>query len=59
MKITKEQILRVNQVIASLPIAYLGQAQENQMMGKYFLAVLQKRYFFLMTKKFTWLAMHQ
>jgi len=28
MKITKEQILRVNQVIASLPIAYLSQAQE-------------------------------
>jgi len=28
MKIKKEQILRVNQVIASLPIAYLGQAQE-------------------------------
>ena len=28
MKITKEQILRVNQVIASLPIAYLAQAQE-------------------------------
>jgi len=28
MKITKEQILRVNQIIASLPIAYLSQAQE-------------------------------
>ena len=28
MKITKEQILRVNQVIASLPIVYLAQAQE-------------------------------
>ena len=28
MKITKEQILRVNQVIASLHIAYLAQAQE-------------------------------
>ncbi|MFT6128061.1 MAG: hypothetical protein ACJA2M_002299 [Polaribacter sp.] len=28
MKITEDQIQRVNQVINSLPIAYLGQAQE-------------------------------
>tara|TARA_R100000426_G_scaffold67175_1_gene46805 strand:- start:241 stop:384 length:144 start_codon:yes stop_codon:yes gene_type:complete len=28
MKITEDQIKRVNQVIASLPIAYLAQAQE-------------------------------
>tara|TARA_R110000787_G_scaffold1677_1_gene7155 strand:- start:124 stop:264 length:141 start_codon:yes stop_codon:yes gene_type:complete len=28
MKITEEQILKVNQVINSLPIAYLSQAQE-------------------------------
>ena len=28
MKITEEQIQKVNQVINSLPIAYLGQAQE-------------------------------
>ena len=28
MKITNEQIQKVNQVINSLPIAYLGQAQE-------------------------------
>jgi hypothetical protein len=28
MKITEDQIQRVNQIINSLPIAYLGQAQE-------------------------------
>tara|TARA_R110000764_G_scaffold6916_1_gene25370 strand:+ start:51 stop:191 length:141 start_codon:yes stop_codon:yes gene_type:complete len=28
MKITDEQIQKINQVINSLPIAYLGQAQE-------------------------------
>jgi len=28
MKITEDQIQRVNQVISSLPIAYLQQAQE-------------------------------
>tara|TARA_R110000822_G_scaffold130552_6_gene267145 strand:- start:1015 stop:1158 length:144 start_codon:yes stop_codon:yes gene_type:complete len=28
MEITQEQINKVNQVINSLPIAYLGQAQE-------------------------------
>tara|TARA_R110002126_G_scaffold18478_1_gene70736 strand:+ start:105 stop:245 length:141 start_codon:yes stop_codon:yes gene_type:complete len=28
MKITEDQILKVNQVINSLPIAYLQQAQE-------------------------------
>jgi len=29
MEITKEQIARVNQVINTLPIAVLAQAQEN------------------------------
>jgi|TARA_R110000772_G_scaffold186793_1_gene297975 hypothetical protein len=28
MKITEDQIQRVNQIINSLPIAFLGQAQE-------------------------------